>query len=323
MNSIANKTVLVTGGTGLVGSHLVQALLAKGARVVVTYRDLDPWSYFVTEGLDKKVVMAACDITNQKRVLEVMSKYEVDIIFHLAAQALVPQAFLNPVQTFDANIMGTVHVLDAARVLGNIEAIVVASSDKAYGKCAGEYVESDALRGDHPYDTSKSATDLIAQTYHVTYGLPIAITRFGNIYGEGDLNMNRLIPGLMLALMKNEVFEIRSDGTYTRDFVYVKDVVEGYMQMAENIEKTRGEAFNITSDEHLSVLDAVHAIEEALDKKVDLKILNTAQNEIPHQKLNDKKLRNLLGWGPHYRIHDVVPGIFDWYQSIFAKVKNQ
>lgn len=315
MDFFKGKNILVTGGTGLVGGHLVEALVNQGARVVVTYRDMDPFSYFMRQQLHEKVVMAQCDIVNAERVFDVVTQYEVETIFHLAAQALVPQAFINPMQTFATNINGTLNVLEAARRAGHVKAIVVASSDKAYGKCTGEYKETDPLQGDHPYDTSKSATDLIATTYAVTYGLPVTITRFGNIYGEGDLNFNRLIPGLMKALNEKTVFEIRSDGSYTRDYVYVKDVVKGYLMLAEKIEWSKGQAYNLTSHEHLSVVGVIERVEQILGMKIEKKILNSAKNEIPHQTLNDDKIRKEIGWESRYTLEKALPQIYKWYTN--------
>lgn len=307
------KKVLVTGGTGLVGGHLVRALMNEGAHVVVTYRDMDPASYFMREKLNENVVMALCDVTDATRMFDVVTHYEIETVFHLAAQALVPQAFLNPMQTFTTNVNGTLNVLEAARRAGHVNAVVVASSDKAYGKCDGEYRETDPLRGDHPYDTSKSATDLLATTYAATYDLPVTVTRFGNIYGEGDLNFNRLIPGLIQAIRQGRPFEIRSDGTYTRDYVYVKDVVDGYLMLAEKIDRAKGQAYNLTSHEHLSVLEVIETLERTLGIRVEKKILNIARHEIPHQTLNDDKIRQKIGWASRFTLEQTLPQIYQWY----------
>lgn len=315
MLNLEHKTILVTGGTGLVGSHLVEALVNRGCRIIVLYRDTDPWSYFTTQHLHEKVVLAPGDIVDRQRIFEIVTQYEVEVIFHLAAQALVPQAFINPAQTFDTNITGTVNVLEAARLYGKTQAVIVASSDKAYGKANGTYLETDPVRGDHPYDTSKSATDMIAQTYAVTYNLPVIVTRFGNIYGEGDLNFNRLIPGLMKSILRNEIFEVRSDGTLTRDYVYVKDVVSGYLFLAERIDELKGEAFNLTSHEHRSVLEVIQQVGELLGKPVQHKILNVAQNEIPHQQLNDDKIKK-YGWKSIYHMEQMIPQIYEWYKKV-------
>lgn len=318
MIDLTKKTVLVTGGTGLVGSHLVKALCERGSEVIVIQRERNPRSFFETEKLDQKAVVVSGDIRDRDRMEEILSTHEVNVIFHLAAQALVPQAFFQPARTFETNVMGTVNILEAARTHGKIESVVVASTDKAYGKTEGVVRESDPLKGNHPYEASKSAADLIASTYAITYDMPVTITRFGNIYGEGDLNFNRLIPGLMKAMISGEPFEIRSDGTFTRDYVHVKDVVEGYILLAENIEKVRGEAFNLTSHQNLSVLEVIELAKKVLNKKVETKILNSAQNEIPHQRLDDSKLREKLGWASRYTLESTIVPIHEWYEKIFV-----
>ena len=184
MKSFKNQTILVTGGTGFVGSHLVERLLKEKANVITTYKALDPKSYFFTRKLQKKTTLAHVDIVDFERVFDLITKYEVDFIFHLAAQPLVDAAYYNPRRTMDSNIRGTINILESARLYPRVKGVVFASSDKAYGKLTKEkYLESDPLRGDHPYEVSKSAADLIAYSYYKTYGVPVVITRFGNIYG--------------------------------------------------------------------------------------------------------------------------------------------
>jgi len=280
MNNLKNKTILVTGGTGFVGSHLVEELIDQGANVITTYQSLDPKSYFFTQKLDKKTVLAPVDIVNFERIFDLITKYEVDFIFHLAAQPLVEAAYYHPRRTLDSNISGTTNILECARLYPRIKGVIVASSDKAYGKLSkSKYVESDSLRGDHPYEVSKSAADLIAYSYYKTYGVPVVITRFGNIYGEGDLNYSRIIPGIMKSLIKDEVLSIRSDGKYVRDYLYVKDVVRGYLMLANNIREVKGEAFNFGSDDTFSVLELIRIVEKSLKKKLKYKILDKAKNE--------------------------------------------
>lgn len=267
------KKILVTGGTGFVGSHLVKKLVELGAEVVTTNLLLEPNSYFVTEKLGEKVAIADIDITDFEALHDLITKTEPDYIFHLAAQALVDVAYYNPRRTLDSNIMGTVNVLESARLYPKIKGIVVASSDKAYGKTGQKkYVEETPLRGDHPYEVSKSAADLICTSYYRTYGVPVTVSRFGNIYGEGDLNFSRIIPGAVQALLKNETLMIRSDGKMVRDYLYVGDVVDGYLLLAEQIEKTKGEAYNFGSNETLSVLETIKMLEQSLKKKIPYKI---------------------------------------------------
>lgn len=285
--------ILVTGGTGFIGSHLVEKLVEKH-EVVTAYEYHDPNSYFMKKGLDKKVVMEHVDITDFDKVMDLISRHNFDTIFHLAAQALVEVAYYNPRRTFDSNIMGTVNILEAVRLCGGVRGVIIASSDKAYGKLkSGAYTEDMPLKGDHPYDVSKSACDLIAQTYHKTYGVPVVITRFGNVYGEGDHNYSRLIPGAIKACSENKTFEVRSDGKAIRDYIHIDDVVNGYLLLMDNIEEAIGEAYNFGSKDNLTVLEVL----ERLDIS-DYEILNNTHNEIPYQKLDYKKIEKQFGWEP-------------------------
>lgn len=312
----ANKNVLVTGGTGFVGSHLVEELVHLGANVITTFEYTDPSSYFIMKSLDKKVTMADIDIGQFDKVFDVVTKLEVDYIFHLAAQAIVTTAYANPRRTLESNIMGTTNVLESARLYPKVKAVVVASSDKAYGKLeSGQYIETDPLKGDHPYDVSKSATDLIANMYSKTYQVPVVTSRFGNIYGEGDNNFSRIIPGIMMSLLNNETLELRSDGKAVRDYLYVKDVVKGYLMLAEKINETKGEAFNFGSNDTLSVIGLIEEIEKALKIKVPYKVLNIAKNEIPYQSLSYEKIKK-MGWKNNESVKTTAKRIYEWYKEI-------
>lgn len=315
--AFANKTIVVTGGTGFIGSNLVAELVDQKARVIVVDIENDPNSLFSINKLEKKALFKKTDIRNEKNLLKIFKEYAPDFIFHLAAITIVPYAYKNPLETFESNLMGTVNVLEAARKVKNLKAVVVASSDKSYGKLnKKKYLENDALKGDHPYDVSKSCTDLISQSYFTTYNLPITVSRFGNVYGEGDLNFSRIIPGAMQSIIENKTLEIRSNGKYVRDYLYVKDVIEGYLQLAQNIKKIKGEAFNFGSTETLSVLEVLKIAEETLKKKIPYKVLNTAINEIPYQSLDCTKAKKQLGWKPKFTMEKVLPDIFDFYKKI-------
>lgn len=315
MERLKCARVLVTGGTGFVGSHLVQSLVEQGASVVVSYRSLDPRSYFATQELSKRVILAIGDVKDASRVFDIVAKYEIDYIFHLAALATVPTAYENPLETIASNVLGTANVLDAARRLFRVKGIIVASSDKAYGKTKRAYVEEDALRGDHPYEASKSAADLISLAYAKTYDMPVVVTRFGNIYGEGDLNYNRIIPGAMMASITGSTLDLRSDGSFIRDYVYVKDVVQGYLLLLEKMDQARGKAFNLSSGESHTVLEVIKIIEKTLKKKVLYTIKNTQKNEIPYQSLNFDKVK-ALGFAPAFTLDKILPNIYAWYKSI-------
>ena len=353
MKTLYGNNVLITGGTGFVGSHVVRALMSRGARVVVTYRATDPESYFYKEKLDKKAICAICDFCDFDRVVNIITRYEIDDIIHLCAQAIVSTAYANPREAVRTNVMGTVNILEAVRLTKRIKRVVVASSDKAYGKMKlrGEqkrvlsrvfsqensqgdpflgaplreppahiafknndsYFETDPLAGDHPYEASKSAADLVAQAYAKTYDLPIVITRFGNIYGPGDLNFNRIIPGIMKAAITGEKLILRSDGTFVRDYVYVEDVVSGYLYLLDHFDKVRGEAFNISSNDSYSVIGLIKACEKILTKHIPFIIANSQVNEIPYQHLSFEKIKK-LGWKPKWMLEKGLKETYRWYQ---------
>lgn len=313
--TLIGKNILVTGGTGFIGSHLVEELVKQKANIVTTYISTSPNSYFFTQKLDMKVKMVHVDVENFEAVFDLVVKNNIEYIFHLAAQALVEVAYYNPRKTLSTNILGTVNILEAVRLFPKVKAVIVASSDKAYGKLRKEkYLESDPLQGDHPYEVSKSSADLIANSYFKTFRVPVVTTRFGNIYGEGDLNYSRIIPGIMKSIIEGEILDIRSDGKYIRDYLYVKDVVAGYLLLANNIDKVQGEAFNFGSNETLSVLEVIKIIKRTLKKKIKYRILNTAKNEIPYQSLNYEKIKRSLDWKLKYPIKITIKRIFNWYK---------
>lgn len=314
-----NKRVLVTGGTGFVGSHLVEQLVRDGVSVVTTTIMNESKSYFFSKHLDQKVTTVQVDVRNYEGMLNLITRFNIEYVLHLAAQPIVEVALVDPMYTLDTNIMGTVTILEACRQVETVKGIIVASSDKAYGKLKeGKYKETDRLQGDHPYEVSKSAADLICTSYVQTYDLPIVTTRFGNIYGEGDLNLSRIVPGLMESVINNHPLELRSDGTYVRDYLYVKDVVRGYLQIMNSFDKVRGEAFNFGSNENFSVKGVIKIAEEVLKKKIPIKMLSSVNNEIPYQSLDFSKISKRLGWTPNYTLKARLPGIFRWYKKILS-----
>lgn len=312
------KKVLVTGATGLVGGHLTEKLVELGADVIITQRSTVLNSYFSMKGLADRVSRVDCDIKDYIRVFDVVSKYEIEFIFHVAAQPIVNTAVINPRETFETNIMGTVNILEAARHCPRIKGIVVASSDKAYGKKCDNATESGPMAGDHPYDVSKSCTDLVARTYAKTYDLPVAVSRFGNIYGPGDLNMNRIVPGVMRAMLKDETLEIRSDGQFIRDYVYVKDVADGYVLLMSKIAENIGEAYNFSTGYNFSVLELIEKISKVVGLECRYEIKNHQQNEIPSQSLNYDKAANRLGWKSKYSLEEGIMETFEYYKKYLA-----
>ena len=302
----SSARILVTGGTGLIGSHLVEELLKHDVKIVVPFRHTRKKSYLFTQHLDRKITLEKVDITNKKKLSQLVSSYKVDYIFHLAAQTTVVNAFLNPYHTLKNNILGTVHILEAAKQHKHVRGVIVASSDKAYGKTKKAYTEESPLKGDHPYDVSKSSADLITQMYFKTYNLPVVVTRFGNVYGEGDLNFDRIIPGICRAIITNKALDIRSDGTY---------VARGYVTLLHNIDQIHGEAFNFSSKETFSVLELIEKVEYILGINVSHAIQNSAHNEIPFQHLDDKKIRK-LGWKNNNDLNSAIKKILQWYSAI-------
>lgn len=317
MLNLKDSNILITGATGFIGSHFTEEVLKYNPRsIVCIYRSSNPKSYFATQKLADKVILANCDLKDFKRVNDVLNKYEIDMVFHFGAQAIVDTAYKNPLETIETNVMGTANILEACRQKGDLKAVVVITSDKAYGKSKElPYKEQMPLRGDHPYEASKSSADLIAQTYFKTYNLPVSIARFGNVFGPGDINFNRIIPGIFKAIINQEEFSIRSDGQMIRDYIYVKDVIKGPIKMAENIEKTKGEAFNFGSNNIFKVLETVQKIEEILGTKINYRILNIAKNEIPEQRLDWKKAKEILNWQPQTTFEQGIKDSFNWYKS--------
>jgi len=318
MERLRNKQVLVTGGAGFIGSHLVKLLIEKNYSVVVIDIQKPCRSYFFLEKLDKKVDYRIVDIRKQKEVESLFSTISPHYVIHLAAQPIVENAYESPSETFETNIMGTVNILESCRKNSNIKRILVASSDKAYGKTKKAYTENMPLQGDHPYDVSKSCEDLITQAYHKSYGSPVVITRFGNVYGEGDIYFNRIIPGICSSLLMHKPLDIRSDGTYVRDYVYVKDVAAGYLMLMECEKHIEGEAYNFSSTNTYSVLDLLKASERILGEKIMYKVLNSSKNEIPYQHLDDSKIRK-FGWKSRVPFSKALEATYSWYKQYFFK----
>jgi len=318
MFNFKGKSVLVTGGAGFVGSHLVEELIKLKAHIVIIDQVIDPFSYLISKGLHKKVMIIQADVCDFERIFDIVTKFQIQYIFHLAAQPLVEVAYHNPKQTLYTNIIGTINILESSRLYQKIKAVVIASSDKAYGKLGKKkYIETDPLIGDHPYEVSKSSADLISSSYFKTYRVPAVITRFGNIYGQGDLNFSRIIPGIMKALIEKETLDIRSDGKYVREYLYVKDVVKGYLLLAKSIEKVKGQAFNFGSNEVFSVIEIIKYIEKKLRKKVHFRILDIVKNEIPFQMLDFKKVHKEIDWKPKYTLAATINKILNWYTKYY------
>jgi len=322
-----DRATLVTGCTGLLGSWLTRMLVDRGALVVGLIRDWVPDSELLRSGILSQVRVVRGEVQDQQMVERVLGEYEIETVFHLAAQTIVGVANRNPVSTFDSNIRGTWSVLEACRRSPQVGQIVVASSDKAYG--AHEhlpYCETAPLRGRHPYDVSKSCADLLAQTYAATYRLPVCITRCGNLYGGGDLNWNRLVPGTIRSALRGRRPVIRSDGSYLRDYFYVEDAALACLLLAERISsdpELAGEAFNFSNEIQVTVLELTLAILGLLGRD-DLSpdVRSEARHEIRHQYLDAGKARTALGWRPYFSLEAGLTKTIAWYSRFFEALSG-
>ncbi len=316
-----DRPTFVTGGTGLVGSWLVKRLVEAGADVVCLVRDWVPQSEMVRTGYIDQVKVVRGDIRDREILERTLGEFEIDTVIHLAAQTIVTIANRNPVSTFETNIAGTWNLLEAARRSPRVKQIVVASSDKAYGdQEILPYDESTPLQGQHPYDVSKSAADLIAYTYAKSFDLPVVVTRCGNFYGGGDLNWNRIIPGTIRSILRGQRPVIRSDGQYIRDYFYVEDGAAAYMLLAEQLAARRdlkGEAFNFSNEIQVSVREIVDRILKLMGSSLQPEILNETSNEIRHQYLSAEKARRMLNWKPMFNLDEALQLTINWYEDFF------
>jgi CDP-glucose 4,6-dehydratase len=316
------RSVLVTGATGLLGSWMVPALVHQGASVVALVRDGAPGSKLVSEGWLNRVATVRGALTDGELLRRTMAEYAVETVFHLGAQTLVGVAKSDPIGTFEANIRGTWLLLEAARQC-KVQQVIVASSDKAYGDSDRlPYREDHPLRGRFPYEVSKSCTDLITAAYAHTYGTSTAIVRCGNLFGGGDLNFSRLIPGVIASTLRGQNFVIRSDGLYVRDFLYVEDAVDAYLTLAQRLHAEpalAGEAFNFGLELRLTMLDLVHKVLGMMGRP-DLQpvIQNVAQTEIREQYLDADKARQRLQWRPGVGMDEGLKRTIEWYSAFLA-----
>ncbi len=318
-----DRPTLVTGCTGMLGSWLTRTLVDLGADVVGLVRDWVPRSELVRSGTIEQIRVVRGDVRDENLVNRLFSEYEVDTCFHLAAQTTVNIANKMPVPTLETNVRGTWNILEAARLWTGTNRVIIASSDKAYGDHKVlPYTEEAPLQGSHPYDVSKSAADLIAMTYANTYGTPIAITRCGNMYGGGDLNWNRIVPGTIRSALNGEQPVVRSDGSPKRDYIYVLDIVDAYITLAEHMVDgaLTGEAFNFGLDRPLSALDMIKTI-ISLSPRSDLEpvILGNAPNEIQNQYLSSEKARRVLKWEPKFELETGLKETIKWYADHLAE----
>lgn len=318
-----DRNVFVTGATGLLGSHLTRELVERGASVTALVRDSVAASHFHRLGLEKKVSIVRGALEDYPLLERALGEYEIESVFHLGAQTIVGIANRNPLSTWESNVRGTYHLMEACRRSPKVKRVLVASSDKAYGaQTKLPYDEDSPLVGRFPYDCSKSCTDLICTSYSVSFGLPVCITRCGNLFGAGDLNWNRIVPGTIRSALRGEKPIIRSDGSFVRDYFYVEDAVHSYLTCAENMDRKdiAGQAFNFSDEKPLDVIAIAKMTLEACGRPdLELDIRGEATNEIPEQYLSSEKARRLLpGWKPTYGIAEGLQKTVGWYRELLG-----
>ena len=314
-----DKTVLVTGVTGFVGSSLGVRLIKLGAKVIGLVPDQAAESNFNRLKLDQAITVVNGDLEDFHLLKRVIQEYRIQVIYHLGAQALVGIAHQSPLSTFKTNIEGTWNLLEACREKKAIEAVIVASSDKAYGTHRKlPYREDFPLQPEYPYDVSKACADLIARSYYKTYGLPVVVTRFANIYGPGDFNFSRIIPNAMRSVLQGKNPTLRSDGTPERDYLYIGDAIDLYLLLAERIEETKGHVFNAGHNKPVSVLSLVQMILRLAgrtDLKPEMRDKGNPKGEINRQYLDGRKVRRMLGWRPKVTLEDGLRMALEWYRA--------
>jgi CDP-glucose 4,6-dehydratase len=317
------RRVFITGATGLIGSWLVKNLISTGAEVVALIRDADLQSELYRSRAIERVRVVQGSIENFKTLERAVNDFEIQTVFHLAAQTIVGTAHRSPYATFEANVRGTYNLLEVCRLNRHlVEQIIVASSDKAYGEQPTlPYTEEMRLSGRHPYEVSKSCADLIAQSYRHTYQLPLAIARCGNVYGGGDLNWSRIVPATVRSCLRGERPIIRSDGKFIREYIYVKDVASAYTLLAERFdnEHVPGEAFNFSTETPLSVMELVRVLQRVMDcEHLEPDVHDRARGEIRAQDLSAAKARDRLGWQPEYDLESGLLETIEWYRAFLS-----
>lgn len=316
-----NRSTLVTGATGLIGGWLVRQLVEAGADVVCLVRDWVPQCELARGGLLEQVKVVRGDVRDQALLERALGEYEVSAVIHLAAQSIVKVANEDPAGALDANVRGTWALLEACRRRPGVRALVLASTDKVYGEVEQlPYREEMPFLARYPHDVSKACAELVAMGYAATYGLPVAMTRLPNVYGGGDLNWSRIIPGTIRAALLGNAPEITSDGQFIRDYLYVEDAAAIHLLLAQRLAEEpelAGQAFNVSNETHLTVLELVGRILALMGSDLQPRVLNRAKHEIKDQYLDASKARRLLGWQPLYSMDDGLALTIDWYRSYF------
>jgi len=316
------KNVFITGASGLLGSWIAERLISLDANVTILLRDIVPTSKLLSGKEMSKVNVIKGSLEDYFTVERAVNEYEIDTVFHLGAQTIVGTANRSPLSTFESNIKGTWTMMEAFRNSKLAQSIVFASSDKAYGIHENlPYTEDTPLQGSNPYDVSKTCSDLIVQSYAHSYGIRAGIARCGNLYGGGDLNFSRLVPGTIRSILKKEAPVIRSDGTYVRDYLYIEDAVDAYLLLPENLHRKEisGQAFNFSIGNRMTVLEVVQLILKKMDSELQPKILREAESEIKNQYLSSEKAKKLLNWEAEYQMDAGLERTIPWYKEYFRK----
>jgi CDP-glucose 4,6-dehydratase len=309
-----NRNVLITGITGFLGQNLANSLIKEGANVIGIVRD------HVTHAKLSNCTLVYGNIEDYRLVRRIIYEYDIELCYHFAAQAIVAFGNDNPLETFETNIKGTWNVLEASRGCKGIKGLVIASSDKAYGEQEQlPYTEDQPLKGVNPYDVSKVCAEVIAMAYYKSFGLPVTTVRCGNLYGPGDYNWSRIIPGAIYNVLNGKPPVIRGDGKALRDYVYIDDAVAGYLKIGQSLleGKIKGEAINLGTGKPHSVEQVIRKIIEVSGRKLNYQVLgNPANDEISKQILSSQKANNLLGWIPKTSWEKGIYQTFEWYRSV-------
>jgi CDP-glucose 4,6-dehydratase len=318
-----DRPVLVTGATGLIGGSVVKMLLDQKADQVCLVRDWVPQCELVRSRLIEQVKLVRGDVRDQALLERVLGEYEIQTVIHLAAQSIISVANRDPAGTLDANVRGTWSLLEACRRSATVRQVVLASTDKVYGEVEQlPYTEEMPFLARYPHDVSKACAELVAQGYAATYHTPLAITRLPNIFGGGDLNWNRIIPGTIRSVLRAQAPQIQSDGRFIRDYLYVEDAAAAHLLLAEKLAENPdlcGQAFNISNETRLTVLELVERILRLMGSELQPQVRSQAKNEIRNQYLSAAKARQVLGWQPLFSLDDGLALTIQWYREYFER----
>ena len=316
-----DRNILVTGGLGILGAALVKKLSKKKLYNIFILDRSKNINKINVLNLNKinRVKIIKGNFNDYKTVFRIIKNKNIGVIFHLGAITQVIDAYKSPMETFNSNIIGTINILESIRNLKRNISLIFSSSDKAYGSLVGDaYIENHQLKGNYPYDVSKSASDLIVQSYVKTYNLKAGIIRSGNIYGPGDLNIDRLVPHVIISSLQNKRSILRSNGKLIRDYIYVDDVAEAYFMLMKKMIRTKEKLriYNVGSKENLTVINFVKLITKMINgKNITPIIKNNSKIEIYRQKLNYMKIKKDLNWLPKSRLKESLNKTINWYRE--------